>query len=49
MENFMIPKYVEILDELPRTPNGKIDKKLLKAGGASLETFLSKNAARDSR
>jgi acyl-coenzyme A synthetase/AMP-(fatty) acid ligase len=30
MENFMVPKYVEFVDELPRTPNGKIDKKLLK-------------------
>jgi len=31
MEIFMVPKYVEFIDELPKTPNGKIDKKLLKA------------------
>jgi amino acid adenylation domain-containing protein len=35
MEIFMVPKYVEFIDELPKTPNGKIDKKLLKA--SSLE------------
>jgi len=34
MESFMVPKYVEFLDELPRTPNGKIDKKLLKGEGS---------------
>jgi amino acid adenylation domain-containing protein len=31
MEAFMVPKYVRIVDDLPRTPNGKIDKKQLKA------------------
>ncbi len=30
MENFMVPKFVEFLPELPRTQNGKIDKKTLK-------------------
>lgn len=30
VENFMIPKYVEFIDSLPKTPNGKIDKKKLK-------------------
>lgn len=30
MENYMVPKYLEILDALPRTPNGKVDKKQLK-------------------
>lgn len=33
MENYMIPKYITFLDNLPRTPNGKVDKKLLKSGG----------------
>ncbi len=32
METFMVPKYVEFMNELPRTPNGKIDKKKLQAG-----------------
>jgi len=31
METFMVPKYIEFLDSLPKTPNGKIDKKQLKA------------------
>lgn len=31
METFMVPKYVEFMDELPRTSNGKIDKNQLKA------------------
>ena len=30
MESFMVPKYVEFIDELPRTVNGKIDKKVLR-------------------
>jgi acyl-coenzyme A synthetase/AMP-(fatty) acid ligase len=31
METFMVPKYVVFLDSLPKTPNGKINKKQLKA------------------
>ncbi len=31
MESFMVPKYVEFINELPKSPNGKIDKKILKA------------------
>lgn len=31
MEIFMVPKYVKFLEELPKTPNGKIDKKVLAA------------------
>ena len=30
MENFMVPKVIQFLSELPKTPNGKIDKKKLK-------------------
>ena len=30
MENFMVPKEIEFISALPRTPNGKIDKKSLK-------------------
>lgn len=30
VELFMIPKYIEFIDSLPKTPNGKIDKKKLK-------------------
>jgi len=35
METFMVPKYVEFMDSLPKTPNGKIDKKQLKANEES--------------
>jgi amino acid adenylation domain-containing protein len=31
MESFMVPKYVEFMTSLPKTPNGKIDKRQLKA------------------
>lgn len=33
MESFMVPKYLEFTDNLPRTPNGKIDKKQLENRG----------------
>ena len=29
LEPFMVPKYVEFRNSLPKTPNGKIDKKKL--------------------
>ena len=29
MESFMVPKYIEFINELPRNPNGKVDKKAL--------------------
>ena len=31
MEVFMVPKYIEFMESLPKTPNGKIDKKQLKS------------------
>jgi amino acid adenylation domain-containing protein len=30
MENYMVPKAVQFLDDLPKTPNGKINKLILK-------------------
>jgi long-chain acyl-CoA synthetase len=29
LEPFMVPKYIEFMDSLPKTPNGKVDKKKL--------------------
>jgi amino acid adenylation domain-containing protein len=34
LETFMIPKFVEIVARLPKTPHGKIDKELLISQGA---------------
>ena len=33
METFMVQKYIEFLENLTRTPKGKIDKKQLKSVG----------------
>ncbi len=30
MENYMVPKYIEFMPTLPKTPNGKVDKRELK-------------------
>jgi acyl-coenzyme A synthetase/AMP-(fatty) acid ligase len=30
LEIFMVPKYIEFVDKLPKSPHGKIDKKALK-------------------
>lgn len=35
LEDFMVPKLVEVRPSLPRTPNGKVDKKALVAGPAA--------------
>jgi acyl-CoA synthetase (AMP-forming)/AMP-acid ligase II len=29
LENFMVPKFFDIIDNMPKSPNGKIDKKVL--------------------
>jgi acyl-coenzyme A synthetase/AMP-(fatty) acid ligase len=34
LENFMVPKDIVFMDELPKTANGKIDRKLLMEEGA---------------
>ena len=31
LQSFMVPKYVEFVDSLPKSPNGKIDKKILRS------------------
>lgn len=36
---FAVPRYFELIDELPRTPSEKIDKPLLKARGVSSATI----------
>ncbi len=37
--HFMIPRYIRIVDALPRTPTAKVQKHLLKADGITSDTF----------
>ena len=39
MPRFMIPRYVEFVDELPRTPTLKVRKKLLRNGALNRRTW----------
>jgi crotonobetaine/carnitine-CoA ligase len=35
MAHFMVPRYIRVLDELPKTPTQKVQKHLLRADGAA--------------
>ncbi len=37
--HYMIPRYVRIIDELPKTPTAKIEKHVLRAEGITAETW----------
>ena len=39
MPHFMVPRYVRVVDELPRTPTSKIEKHLLRAAGVTADTW----------
>jgi crotonobetaine/carnitine-CoA ligase len=39
MPHFMVPRYVRILAELPKTPSAKVQKHLLRAEGVTTETW----------
>ena len=39
MAHFMIPRYIRIMDELPKTPTTKIQKGLLRAEGITPDTW----------
>jgi len=39
---FMVPRYIEFLDELPKTPTGKVRKHELRAVGVSSATWTVK-------
>jgi crotonobetaine/carnitine-CoA ligase len=39
MAYFMIPRYVRILDELPKTPSAKVTKHVLRAQGVTADTW----------
>jgi carnitine-CoA ligase len=38
MAHFMVPRYVRVVEALPRTPTGKIQKMLLRADGITADT-----------
>jgi len=42
LEPFLIPKFVEFVEELPRTPNGKVDKRLLQKMHGPVEAAPSR-------
>jgi crotonobetaine/carnitine-CoA ligase len=39
LAHFMLPRYIRILDQLPRTPTQKVEKYLLRAEGATVDTW----------
>jgi crotonobetaine/carnitine-CoA ligase len=46
LPTFMMPRYVEIIDQLPRTANGKIRKERLREQGITSSTFDSLRTGR---
>jgi crotonobetaine/carnitine-CoA ligase len=40
----MVPRYIEIIDELPRTPTNKVKKKQLSQRGIQTSTWDRKGA-----
>ena len=39
MAHFMVPRYVRVLDELPKTPTQKVQKHILRGQGITSDTF----------
>jgi crotonobetaine/carnitine-CoA ligase len=39
MPRFMVPRYIEIIDELPKTPTDRVKKKELRARGVGKRTW----------
>jgi crotonobetaine/carnitine-CoA ligase len=39
MPHFMVPRYVRVVDELPRTPTSKVQKYLLRQAGVTSDTW----------
>ena len=39
MAHFMVPRYVRVLDELPKTPTQKVQKHILRSEGITRDTF----------
>ena len=39
MAHFMLPRFIRVIDELPKTPTQKIRKHVLKAEGVTAQTW----------
>ena len=39
MAHFMLPRFIRVVDELPKTPTQKVLKHLLKADGITADTW----------
>ena len=39
MAHFMVPRYVRVVDELPKTPTQKVQKRLLRTEGVTADTW----------
>lgn len=39
MAHFMLPRYIRVVDELPKTPTQKVQKHLLKEDGITADTW----------
>jgi crotonobetaine/carnitine-CoA ligase len=39
MARFMLPRYIRLLTELPKTPTGKVRKHLLREEGITADTW----------
>lgn len=39
LPHFMLPRYIRLLDELPKTPTAKVEKHVLRAEGVTAETW----------
>jgi carnitine-CoA ligase len=39
MAHFMVPRYIRILEDLPKTPTNKVEKYLLRRDGVTSDTF----------
>jgi len=44
MAHFMLPRYIRVIAELPKTPTQKVQKHLLKSDGVTADTWDREDA-----